>query len=193
MREDEESRDAQLVRQTLAGDTNAFSELYNQHKDSLIDYVFKKIGNREDAQDIAQDAFAKALVHLRKLRKPEKFYRWLCRITYQLIVDKYREKSKRIELISLSDVSDEKILEIAAVREHGSTEQLAVREAQKAQLFEAIAKLSNSQRRVLLLQAEGKSYKEIAQELKVSVTDVNNWLARGRAKLRVLFDNVASP
>ena len=102
-------------------------------------------------------------------------------------MDKYREKSKRIELISLSDVSDEKILEIAAVREHGSTEQLAVREAQKAQLFEAIAKLSNSQRRVLLLQAEGKSYKEIAQELKVSEVDVNNWLARGRAKLRVLM------
>ena len=104
---DAESRDAQLVLQTLAGDTNAFSELYNQHKNSLIDYVFKKIGKREDAEDIAQDAFIKALAHLGKLRDPKKFYRWLRRIAYQLIVDKYREKSKHIEFISLSDVSDD--------------------------------------------------------------------------------------
>ena len=60
---DEESRDAQWVLQTLAGDTNAFSELYNQHKDSLIDYVSNRIrnkgnkGTKEDAEDIAQDAF----------------------------------------------------------------------------------------------------------------------------------------
>jgi RNA polymerase sigma factor (sigma-70 family) len=106
----------------------------------------------------------------------KKFYRWLCRIAYQLIVDAYREKSKRVEFISLFDVSDEKILEIAAVREHERAEQLAER-----------AELPESQRRVLLLQAEGKSYKEIAQELKVSEVDVNNWLARGRAKLRVLM------
>jgi RNA polymerase sigma factor (sigma-70 family) len=123
----------------------------------------------------------------------KKFYRWLCRIAYQLIVDAYREKSKRVEFISLFDVSDEKILEIAAVREHGRAEQLAERKELVAKLREAIAKLPESQRRALLLQAKGKSHKEIAQELKVSVTDVNNWLARGRAKLRVLFDNVASP
>ena len=78
-------------------------------------------------------------------------------------------------------------LEGAAVLAHRLAEQLAVHEAQKAQLFEAIAKLPNSQRRVLLLQAEGKSYKEIAQELKVSEVDVNNWLARGRAKVKMLM------
>ena len=73
MREDEESRDAQLVLQTLAGDTNAFSVLYNQHKESLIDYVFKKIGKREDAEDIAQEAFVNALKHIGELRNPKNF------------------------------------------------------------------------------------------------------------------------
>ena len=102
-------------------------------------------------------------------------------------MDKYREKSKAIEFISLSDVSDEKILEIAAVREHGRAEQLAERKELIAKLREAIAKLPESQRRALLLQVEGKSHKEIAQVLGASVTDVNNWLARGRAKLRVLI------
>ena len=58
---------------------------------------------------------------------------------------------------------------------------------QQKKLFEAIAKLPDSQRQALFLRAEGKSYEEIAQELKASVTDVNNWLARGRAKLRVLM------
>ena len=188
MKEDEESRDAQLVRQTLAGDVNAFSVLYAEYNDSLIFSVFTRIGNWHDAQDTAQDAFVKALDHLEKLKEPEKFSHWLFRIAAQLIVDRYREKSRGIEFISLSHVSDVTMaLEGAAVLAHRLAEATAVREAQKAQLFEAIAKLSNSQRRVLLLQAEGKSYKEIAQELKVSEVDVNNWLARGRAKLRVLM------
>ena len=153
----------------------------------MIDYVFKKIGKREDAEDIAQEAFINALKHIGELRNPKKFYRWLCRIAYQLIVDVYREKSKRFEFISLSDVSNEKILEIAAVREHGRTEQLAERAELIAKLREAIAKLPDSQRQALLLQAEGMSHKGIAQELKASVTDVNNWLARGRAKLKTLM------
>ena len=80
-----------------------------------------------------------------------------------------------------------KILEIAAVRKHGRAEELAECEELIAKLREAIAKLPDSQRRTLLLQAEGKSHKEIAQRLKASVTNVNNWAARGRAKLRVLM------
>lgn len=188
MSTDAESRDAQWVRQTLAGDADVFSMLYNQYNDDLIFYVFNRIGNWHDAQDIAQEAFTNALEHIKELREPGKFFRWLRGIATQLVIDYYRKRARAPDFTSLSDASDdEKGAEDAAVLKHQDTEQRAEREELRAELHEAIAKLPDSQQRAQLLRLEGKSYEDIAQELKASVTDVNNWLARGRAKLRVMM------
>ena len=75
MRVDEKSSDAELVRQTLAGDNGAFSLLHARYEVRLFSYAFKKMGNQEDAQDIVQETFIEVFQYLRKLDRPDKICR----------------------------------------------------------------------------------------------------------------------
>ena len=69
----EKSSDAELVRQILDGDNNAFSLLHSRYETRLLSYAFKRIGSQEDAQDIVQESFAEIAQHLQALREPQKF------------------------------------------------------------------------------------------------------------------------
>lgn len=106
MRVDEKSTDAELVRKTLAGDDNAFAMLESRYNARLHSYAFRKMGNREDAQDIVQEAFFEAYQGLRKLERPEKFSGWIYVIASRLITKAYRKREKQVGRIPLSHGED---------------------------------------------------------------------------------------
>ncbi len=72
--------DAELVRQTLAGDGDAFGELVKRYQGLVCGLAYHLVGNRADAEDLAQDAFLSTYKNLNQLKDPSKFGAWLRQI-----------------------------------------------------------------------------------------------------------------
>ena len=190
MRVDEKSSDAELVRQTLAGDGKSFDLLTLRHEARLLSYVFKKMGNREDAQDVVQEVFFEAYQCLQKLDQPEKFASWMYVIASRLITKTYRKRQKQVECISFSHYGDEaEVLEAAATLADCRAEQRSEITDLLDELEIAIDRLPNSLREPLRLWKRDMSYREIAQALDITENAVKRRLARTRQKLVIFVDD----
>ena len=74
------SDEKQLIRECLAGRTEAFGELVVRYQDRLFNALVGVLGSPDDAHDIAQDAFVQAFQRLKTFRGDSAFYSWLFRI-----------------------------------------------------------------------------------------------------------------
>ncbi len=90
----ENRNDTYYIEQVLEGKINAFSYLVDRHKDKVYNLAFRICGNREEAEEIAQDAFIKAYRSLRSFRHKSSFSTWLFRIVYNTSISLVRSKKK---------------------------------------------------------------------------------------------------
>src|SRR5512142_656682 len=84
------------IEQVLAGKTSAFSSLVDRHKDRAFNLAFRIAGNREEAEEITQDAFLKAFRSLDRFRRQSSFNTWLYRIVYNTAISLVRTHKKGI-------------------------------------------------------------------------------------------------
>lgn len=80
------------IKQVLKGDQNAFAELVELYKDKVFQICFRMLGNRHEAEDIAQEAFIRAYVNIETFNQKRKFSTWLFRIATNLCIDRIRKK-----------------------------------------------------------------------------------------------------
>ena len=90
--------DAVLVEQAQAGDMGAFSRLVSRYQDRVLNACWRISGNREDAQDLAQDAFLQALKKMETFERRASFYTWVFRIAVNLSISHRRRKARRVHL-----------------------------------------------------------------------------------------------
>ncbi len=88
--------DIYYIGQVLDGKINAFSYLVDRHKDKAFNLAFRICGNREEAEEIAQDAFLKAYKALRGFKMKSRFETWLYRIVYNTAISLVRTRRKGI-------------------------------------------------------------------------------------------------
>jgi len=88
--------DRYYIEQVLGGSMNAFSHLVDTHKDKAFNLAFRICGNREEAEEIAQDAFMKAYRSLKDFRMKSSFATWLYRIVYNTAVSLVRSRKRNI-------------------------------------------------------------------------------------------------
>jgi RNA polymerase sigma-70 factor, ECF subfamily len=89
--------DAALVRQAQGGDRNAFGELCERHYRLAFQSAWRRVGNRTDAEDVAQDALVRMGQGLKNLRDPLLFRGWLMRIVINAVTDLHRRrKNERV-------------------------------------------------------------------------------------------------
>ena len=74
------NNDAALVAQAQMGDEDAFTTLYNQHSQNVYRFALRLTGDHQEAEDVLQDAFLKAFVHLGEFRNEARFSTWLISI-----------------------------------------------------------------------------------------------------------------
>jgi len=106
--------DKYLIEQVLAGDVNSFSFIVERHKNRSFNLAIKICGNREDAEEIVQDAFLKAYRSLGGFRKESNFATWLYRIVYNTAISQIRNKNENttpledamLEVYNRSDVDE---------------------------------------------------------------------------------------
>jgi RNA polymerase sigma-70 factor (ECF subfamily) len=168
--------DSEIVRQIQSGDAAAFDELMRRYKRPVVNFVFRMLGNAEDADDVAQDVFVRVYQNLDTYRPETKFSTWLFALARHAAIDRIRWRTRhRTESI-------ESAPEMAA--SSGTTEEVNAREVGD-QIAAAIAKLPEDQRTaVVLSEYQGMSYAEIAGVMRCSEKSVESRLYRAKQTLR---------
>jgi RNA polymerase sigma-70 factor (ECF subfamily) len=179
--------DALLVSAAKSGDAIAFVELSTRHSEMILRRTYRIVKNWQDAEDVLQESFMKAFVHLKDFQERSSFSSWLTRIAINSALMLLRKKRGHIE-ISADAVDDE-----FGIRERWepkdraeSPESRCARREWEGLLKGAIQGLPPLLRDVVQLShGEDRSMEEIAQFLGISVPAVKSRLARARTALRI--------
>jgi len=178
--------EAALVAAAKAGDAASFSELVTRYERKILRLAQNITQNREDAEDVMQEAFLKAYTHLANFQGDSRFYTWLVRIAVNEALMKLRKRrgGKEVPLDEPIETDDDLIpREIA---DWGPLpDQRYARAQMNAILSEAIEKLEPEFRVVFVLRdVEELSTDETAKLLGLSVPAVKSRLLRARLRLR---------
>src|SRR5579864_3992145 len=178
--------DLVLVRAAKAGDMSAFEQLVKRYDRNIFRIAQHITQNREDAEDVVQDAFLKSYQNLDRFQEQSKFYTWLVRIAVNESLMKLR-KRRTAKTVSLDE--DVKTEEDSVPREVAdwapNPEQLYNQSELQEILGKTIQGLPSSFRTVFVLRdVEGLSTEETAEALDLSVPAVKSRLLRARLQLR---------
>lgn len=178
----------QLVEASLDGDNKAFGRLVERYQRRVYALAFGILRNRDDAWDVAQEAFVKAYKNLGTFEGNSAFYTWLYRITYNLCLDTVRSKSRR-DTVQLDEkkAHEDALADQDSQRVEHPVEALDRRELAEV-LQKAMTQLSEKHRAIIVLrEIEGLSYEEMADVLKISKGTVMSRLFHARRNLQLLL------
>ena len=168
-----ESSDAQLVQQTLAGDTPSFGRLVQRHLALVHGLAYVQLGNHTDAEDLAQDTFVSAYRSLDTLRDPRKFPGWIVGIARNLCSAMKRARAREREITRAAR------LDTVAVE----ADDLTVKEL-RTMLHAQLHDLDETARETLVLHYfAGKTTGEIAEICGISRHAAKKRLERARDTL----------
>ena len=178
--------DEDLVQSSLDGSREAFEQLVRRHQRSLVNHLFRQIGQRDSALDLAQEVFLKVYLSLASFDPTYRFTTWLYRIASNCAIDHLRKKKPQTYSIH-ADPDDE--------RSHGPASTLAGKEPTphemlrleelKGRLELAVAALPTEFRQLILLRhRQHCRYDEIARITELPIGTVKNRIFRAREMLR---------
>ncbi len=187
-----QSEDQQTIERVLSGDTSAFAAIVDRHQRRLLGLLVHTCGDAELAEDIAQEAFARAYRKLELFSGESQFYTWLARIAMNLLFSDQRRKrlenqTQRAGLAEALDSQGFANRQAEAAPDH----QMELNETQQC-VRQAIAMLDEERRAVVLLRDfDGMDYAAIAQTLEIPVGTVRSRLHRARLELREILQQNA--
>lgn len=175
--------DIELIEQVLEGKTDAFSLIIDHHKNRVFNLAMRICGNREDAEEIAQDSFLKAYNGLGSFRMKSSFSTWLYRIVYNTAVSFLRTRKKGI--LSLEEFPAE--MKDFAGSSSGDDE--AEKDYRSSLVNFALQKISEDERVLIsLYYYEELETDEIASITGISRSNVKVKLFRARQKMLEIIE-----
>ena len=185
--------EAVLIEQAQRGDLSAFDQLVLQHQQQVFAVALRMLGDRDEAQDVAQDAFIRAYQGIGTFRREAKLSTWLVSITMNLCRNRRRwwARRKRLIVASLDEPleTEEGAIGHEAADPAPTPGHAVERRERQQQLMDTLQLLDEAHRSVVILRdIEGYSYEEIAQMVGCQVGTVKSRLNRARLQLRALLD-----
>ena len=161
------------------GDPAAFGVLVGRYADSLLGYLVRMTGDRQQAEDLFQETFVRVHKHTRHFREEERFKTWLFTIATRRSIDLLRKRGRRPAWLSLDAEPATTNLAMELCDAAGDPAWHAERADVKEQVRAAVDSLPSQQRAVLLLAYfHGLSYPEAATALHCSVGTVKTHMSR---------------
>jgi RNA polymerase sigma-70 factor (ECF subfamily) len=183
--------DVQLMLDVKAGDEQSFELLLQRYRTPLVNFLYRMVRAREEAEDLAQEVFLRVYRARKDYVPSAKFTTWLFRIATNLALNSVRDNRHQRMEVSLdapvtvdAEDGDEKVMDIA--EKHPNIEQYMVEEARKKMIRHAIDKLPEKQRAAVLLHKyQELDYGDIAKILECSESALKSLLFRAYETLRV--------
>ena len=176
--------DEKLMEETAQGDEYAFELLVKRHQSRILNLIFRFIGNRTQAGDLAQEVFIRVWQAAPRYKPQAKFTTWIYRVATNLCLNELKSSSRRKLLFS----------EIPAdagrtSNEEGtvtpSAEDILLAEERSRQISHTLQNLPENQRMALILKRyDNLSYHEIANIMDCSVSSVESLLVRAKRNLQ---------
>lgn len=174
-----------LVERAARGDTAAFEEIVRANEKMVYNLALRSLGNREDAEDAAQEVFMKAYAALATMRGDSKLSVWLYRITNNVCIDMLR---RRRDTLSLSCETEDGESEFDLPDSRFDPAAIAERRDLREQVSRALAQLPDDARQIFLLrELAGQSYAEIAETLQIDIGTVKSRIFRARKRICLLL------
>ena len=183
--------DVQLMLDVKAGDEQSFELLLQRYRTPLVNFLYRMVRAREEAEDLAQEVFLRVYRARKDYVPSAKFTTWLFRIATNLALNSVRDNRHQRMEISLdapvtvdAEDGDEKALDVA--EKHPNIEQHLVEEERKKMIRHSIDKLPEKQRAAVLLHKyQELDYGDIAKILECSESALKSLLFRAYETLRV--------
>ncbi len=195
MKETEHKDDAALVEAFKNGSHEAFEQIILKHSPKLYQVAYGLLGNRQDAEEVVQDAFVRAHRHIASFRGDASFATWIYRIVVNLSRNKYHwnrrrgsEKTFSISSPSPGEDPKEKHADRAIPEEGNRPDDLLDEVELEKSVLGAIESLPPKLREIMILRhVEELSYEEIGNLLDCKPGTVKSRLSRGREVLRKML------
>jgi len=157
------------LKRYLAGDSLAFSEIYDAYFSKLYNFVFYKVGNREDSEEIVSETFLRAVKGLKKYDASKgAFSTWIYTIARNCVCDHFRKKYE------VEDIEDH-----FELKSNEDVERKVAASLELQKVEEYLKKLTAAQREIVMLRVwEGMSYKEIGEVVGKKETAVKTAFGR---------------
>lgn len=177
--------DEHYIKRVLSGDQSSYAMLVERHKNMVYTITMKMLRNREEAEEVAQDAFLKAYKSLNKFKQQSKFSTWLYKITYNLCISQLRKKKQNV--FSIDGNEGETTFDIEDT--HQKMDNLE--QTERKELLEcAVSELNEEEQTIVTMYYhEDLSTEEISEITGLSVSNVKVKLYRARKRL---YKNLSS-
>lgn len=167
--------DALLVERFREGDEASFEQLFVRHYDRVYGLLFRLVGTRHEAEDLAQEVFLR--LYRRPLSRPDNVGGWLYRVATNVGYNALRAENRRHRREQSGTTVDEA----------PSAESSAARREARHQVRAALATLKPRSAQLLLLRQMGFSYQELAQAVGVAPGSVGTLLNRAGDEFRKAY------
>jgi len=188
---DKETSSEELMAKIATGDEGAFEILVDRHQGSILNIIYRYIGDRTQAKDLAQEVLIRVWKSAETYRPEAKFTTWLYRITANLCFNELKS-SRRKKWFSFHQSHDQSGDTIEETLSDGapSAEDLLIEKERSRQISDALRSLPDNQRMALVLKRyDDLSYAEIAQIIGCSVSAVESLLVRAKRTLQEKLKN----
>jgi RNA polymerase sigma-70 factor (ECF subfamily) len=170
----------ELIEATARGDPQAFETLVKRYQNPLCNFIFRYLGDRYAAEDIAQEVFLRVYKAAPKFDPRGRVSSWIFKIAYNLSVNELKKRSIRNRISQYA--KDQSLMS------HQDSIDAAPRFELEQEMMGAIGKLPDEQRAALLLRVnEDLSYREISEVMGLSVQSVESLLFRARKGLKEML------
>jgi RNA polymerase sigma-70 factor (ECF subfamily) len=179
--------DAALIERCRAGDVAAFEPLVEKYRQRVWRLAYNTLRDREEAWDVAQEAFIRAYQALPSFRGQSAFYTWLYRIVMNVAADRARSRGAQGRAFGTERVPEEDWERVLSDQNPGDErpDAAAARLEERQKIMQALDTLPEHHRKIIMLSdLEGLSYREIADTLEIPMGTVMSRLHNARKRLR---------
>lgn len=177
--------DSDLIQRAINGDESAYKQLMENYRGAIYNLLYKMVHNREETEDLVQEAFMKAFKALPSFNEEYAFSTWLYKIAVNNCIDHIRKK--RLKTYSLDKPIRAKDGELEReFPDVSMSPDKGILSREKSKLIaQAIDELPENYKTVIVLRHnEEKSYEEIAQILDIPLGTVKARIFRAREMLK---------
>jgi RNA polymerase sigma-70 factor, ECF subfamily len=186
--------DITLVQRVQQGDQRAFKLLVERYQRKIYSVALGMVKDKEEARDVAQEAFIKVFKYLDHFKGDASFYTWLYRITVNVCIDVLRKKGSargdehlEFDESVRMDISEAN-LGALGTKLGTNPQKAALRKELADKITAAIAQIPETHRQILLLrEVEGMSYEDLARTLDIPKGTVMSRLFHARLKMQKIL------